>query len=320
MTGQILREVSIAIPTYGRDQVLVDTVGHLLRQEPPAAEILIVDQTPKHDPPAQDQLARWHAAGAIKWLTLAPPSIPKAMNLALQQARFRIVLFLDDDILPAPDLVLAHEAVYQEARDIWAVAGMVLQPGESPLAQPVTCAQDGMSACLQFPFFSTQRQWVRNVMAGNLSVLRDRALEVGGFDENFVGVAYRFETEFCRRLWQQGGRVLFEPAACIRHLRAARGGTRQYGCHLTSASPAHGVGDYYFALRQGASMEALCYMAKRPIREVCTRFHLRHPWWIPVKLFGEIRAMWLALCLHRYGPAYTVTPPALTSKLSVSEF
>src|SRR5437868_3122650 len=81
----------------------------------------------------------------------------------------------------------------------------------------------GLGACLDFPFNSAIPAQVANVMAGNLSVRREMALAVGGFDENFVGVAYRFETEFCRRLLRAGGRVLFQPAASIHHLRTPTG-------------------------------------------------------------------------------------------------
>jgi len=140
-------------------------------------------------------------------------------------------------------------------------------------------------------------------MAGNLSVKRDRALAVGGFDANFTPpVAYRFETEFARRLVAAGGRIRFEPRASIRHLRAARGGTRSQGGHLTSSSPVHGVGDYYYALRCGRGWERFWYVLRRPLREVRTRFHLLHPWYIPVKLVGEVRALALAVRLHRGGP------------------
>jgi len=153
---------------------------------------------------------------------------------------------------------------------------------------------------LDFQFNWTEPAWVENVMAGNLSVIRDKALGIGGFDENFIPpVSYRFETEFAKRIIAAGGRIRFEPAASIRHLRAAHGGTRSLGSHLTSASPLHGVGDYYYALRCGKGLERVCYMLRRPFREVCTKFHLRHPWWIPLKFIGELRALVLALRLHR---------------------
>lgn len=160
-----------------------------------------------------------------------------------------------------------------------------------------------LRADLDFRFSGGNPDWVTNVMAGNLSVKRERALDVGAFDGNFIPpVAYRFETEFAKRLVAAGGRIRFEPAASIRHLRAARGGTRSHGSHLSSASPVHGVGDYYYALRCGRGWERLRYMARRPFREVRTRFHLRHPWYIPVKLVGELRALLLALRLYRQGP------------------
>ena len=127
----------------------------------------------------------------------------------------------------------------------------------------------------------------------------------GGFDENFLPpVAYRFDNDFCKRLIRAGGKIFFEPKARIYHLRADRGGTRTLENHLKSASPLHGVGDYYFALRQEISFATLFYILKRPFREICSRFHLKSPWWIPVKFIGEVRALLLAVSLYRSGPTY----------------
>jgi len=130
-------------------------------------------------------------------------------------------------------------------------------------------------------------------------VRRGVALEIGGFDERFVGAAYRFETEFCRRLLRAGLTTRFDPRPSIDHLRAGTGGTRLRGSHLTSASPVHSVGDYYFAHVEGAGLARWRYIARRMGREVTTRFHARRPWWIPVKLLGEVRGLLLARKLHR---------------------
>ena len=139
-------------------------------------------------------------------------------------------------------------------------------------------------------------------MAGNLSVKKEAALRAGGFDENFIPpVSFRFETEFARRLIAAGGKIRFEPSASIRHLRAGQGGTRTQGSHLSSASPVHGVGDYYYALRCGRGLERIGYMLFRPFREVRTRFHGSHPWFIPVKWIGELRAFMLACQLNARG-------------------
>jgi GT2 family glycosyltransferase len=141
-------------------------------------------------------------------------------------------------------------------------------------------------------------------MSGNLSVRREAALKIGGFDENFsLTVAFRYETDFARRIWEQGGKIWFEPAASLRHLRASRGGTRTAAQdHLRSHRPDHSIGDYYFALRHGNRRESAAYIAKRFVRSVTTRFHLRHPWWIPPRLVGEFRGFLGARRLARQKP------------------
>jgi GT2 family glycosyltransferase len=298
----ISENISVVIPTYQRNQVLLDTISYLLDLNQRPAETIVVDQTQKHERKTEQQLSLLDKNGIIRWIKLQRPSIPHAMNVGLFEASCPIVFFVDDDIIPTTGLIGAHSTVYQKSEEIWAVVGQVLQPGEESVSDSFSYKQKGLYAHLDFRFCSTSRKWIKSVIACNLSVRRDKALEIGGFDENFIGVAYRFETEFCRRVWQHGGKVLFEPSASIRHLRADRGGTRQFGNHLCSPSPMHGIGDYYFALRHGVNPETFQYILRRPFREIFTKFHLMNPWCIPVKLFGEIRALLLAIKLHKKGP------------------
>lgn len=295
--------LSIVIPTYRREQVLIDTVAALLRQVSGDDEILLMDQTAKHAPGAETQLAAWERGGTVRRHRLPVPGTPGALNRGLLLARHDLVLFLDDDIVPGESLLASHAAAHRAHPETWCVAGQVLQPGESPADVAFQPSVSGLRAFEAFPFYSRQAMPVGNAMAGNLSVRRGRALSVGGFDESFLPpVSYRFETEFARRILGAGGTIWFEPSASIRHLRAAEGGTRTAGGHLRSASPVHGVGDYYYALRCGHGWDRIRYLARRPFREVLTGFHLRHPWFIPVKLTGEIRAFRLALQLARRGP------------------
>jgi GT2 family glycosyltransferase len=300
--------VTVAIPTYERGEWLLRTLQALLAQAE-GAELLAIDQTPAHPREVADALAALERQRGVRILRRSPPSITAAMNTALVEARRPLVLFVDDDVLPAPDLIAAHARAHADDT-IWAVAGQVLQPGQEPRAAERPWRVEGLHAYLDFPFWSSARAEIANGMAGNLSVRVTRALQVGGFDANFLGVAYRFETEFCRRLVRAGGRIVFEPRATLRHVQAARGGTRSAGRHECSASPLHGVGDYYFALREGRGRERLAYLLRRPLREVATRFHLRHPWWLPVKLLGEARALALALRLHAQGPRRLAGPRA----------
>jgi glycosyltransferase involved in cell wall biosynthesis len=293
--------LSVAIPTYGRDAVLVDTIAAILRiggQTRGFKELIVVDQTAKHEAEADAQLATWDARREIRWLRLPQANLTRAMNLALCEAGGEIVLFLDDDIVPSERLLTVHLESFAREPGLTAVVGQILQPGEEPEAVPYQPTGDRLRRYMDFPFRSTEGCFIENAMAGNLSVRRDRAMAIGGFDESFgPPVASRFESEFAKRLVDRGGLIWFEPAASIRHLRAPFGGTRAFGSHLTSALPCFGVGDYYFALRVGRGWNRWWYILRKPFREVRTRFHLRHPWWIPVKLIGEVRALLQALRL-----------------------
>jgi GT2 family glycosyltransferase len=284
--------ISVVIPTYRRERVLIETLEHLLRQLGPADKPLVVDQTEHHDAATGDRLEQLQAERAIRWIEQRPPSITAAMNRGLLEAKCGVVLFVDDDIVPEPWLLSVHRDAHA-THSKTVVAGRVIQPWE--VGPDRSNPTDSIWAVVE-------PAWTDEFMGGNFSVRRDHALELGGFDENFVQVAYRYEAEFANRFRAAGGRIRFEPLACLRHLRAALGGTRSYGEHLTTVKPAHAVGAYYFALRTQSRGRWLRDCLTRPLRAIATRHHLRAPWWIPVTLAAELRGMWWAIRLHRAGP------------------
>ncbi|MFC1605460.1 glycosyltransferase family 2 protein [Pseudomonadota bacterium] len=295
-------QLSIVIPTYRREQVLLNTLSALLNMKEQGDELIVVDQTEAHEKRTKKQLVEWERQGLVKVLVLRTPSITASMNFGMLSADADLVLFLDDDLVPHAGLVDGHRRAHQSDSSLWATVGQVIQPWQ--VAEPISPPRrrKGLETDFDFPFHSTIDADVENVMAGNLCVNRERALRIGGFDERFIGAAYRFETDFARRVINVGGKIRFIGSAGVDHLRAESGGTRSSGNHMTSASPEHGFGDYYYAFRHGRPGEAWVYSLKRVFREVRTRFHLTHPWWIPVKLVGEIRAILMARRIIRQGP------------------
>ena len=187
--------LSVAIPTYGRDAVLVDSIEDLLGLDRPPWELLIVDQTPRHDVATEESLSTWHASGKIRWIRLAEPSITGAMNRALLEARGDRVLFLDDDIRPDAQLLQAHQQAGESNPEAM-VAGRVLQPWHQGQEDP-----EGSP----FLFNSLQPRQLQAFMGGNVAIPLARALALGGFDANFVKVAYHFEAEFAHRWCEDGG-------------------------------------------------------------------------------------------------------------------
>ncbi|MCT4368472.1 MAG: glycosyltransferase [Synechococcaceae cyanobacterium MAG-AL2] len=307
--------LSIVIPTYNREQVLMDTVYALLplikalpRLGSATAELLLIDQTPHHEQATEMQLSELVANGQLRWLRLPKPHLTSAMNCGLIEGHGEIILYLDDDIIPSTTLLSSHLETHACQPEAWAVVGQVLQPGESPEYHRHRPTGSVLWRDLDFAFNGTEPVWIENVIACNLSVKRKEATELGGFDEQFPPpVAARFESEFAKRLVASGGLIRFAPEASIHHLASPSGGTRSRGSHLTSASPRYGVGDCYYAMRCGRGWDRFWYLFRKPFREVRTRFHLRHPWWIPVKFIGELRALVQALLLMK-------APPKLISR------
>ena len=119
--------LTIAIPTYRREQVLLETIHHLLSLNGPIIEILVLDQSASHIPQVQSELSRLHALGQIRLFKLNGPSIPKAMNCGLVEATHDLVLFVDDDIIPGGRSHPAHLRAHGRGKGR-IVAGRIIQP------------------------------------------------------------------------------------------------------------------------------------------------------------------------------------------------
>ena len=127
MNGKSSAGLTIAIPTYRRERVLVKTIHHLLSLSDSNVEILILDQSPFHTPDVQNELSKLHGIGKIHLTELNEPSIPKAMNCGLIEASHDLVVFVDDDIIPEANLIRAHLRAHAMGSGL-IVAGRIIQP------------------------------------------------------------------------------------------------------------------------------------------------------------------------------------------------
>jgi len=300
-----MKTIDIVIPSFQRGEVLLDTINALHKQQDDFETLIVVDQT---DYSANDtvlkSLETLAGNGIIDFIREQKPSIPNAMNIGLLAARSDLVLFLDDDIRPSEALVSQHKK--GNSGGVIAVVGQILQPGEAPVTVTEYPNNQGFDADLVFPFYSDKEKIIQNCMAGNLSVDRQAAIDCGGFDTNFIAVAYRFETEFCRRLIKYSGKNFkFSPTASIDHLKIVTGGTRNKARNfLTSMLPDHSVGEYYFLMRESKGLAKWYYILRRYFGSLKARYYVLNPWWIPIRLIAEARGFCQALGLNKKGPQY----------------
>ncbi len=280
--------ISIIIPTFRREQVLVDTLDLLAPLLHPGDEVLVVDQTPCHEPQTEEALCQLASAGIIRWYRLAKPSQPAAMNAGAWLARGAILLFLDDDVVPLPRLLEAHREALAPGSGTVATCGQVIQPWQDGPIERVADFTYDFNPAYNRPCD------ILGLIGCNHAIRRETYFAIGGQDENFFGATYRNDAEISYRIYRRTGtKVRFVPEAGLRHL-AAGGGTRAYGTKDTWGQISSAIGDYYFALRCLPLLGCLKHHLTRFVRAPLNRNTVRHPWLIPMLFVREVVAWWRA--------------------------
>jgi glycosyltransferase involved in cell wall biosynthesis len=97
--------LSVVIPTFNRRSVLERSLSALLDQDLPADdfEIIVVDDGSTDD--TRELLRGWKAHCAFSALQSPHRGASSARNLGVQAASGDLILFMDDDLIGAQDLL-----------------------------------------------------------------------------------------------------------------------------------------------------------------------------------------------------------------------
>ncbi|MGL5808027.1 MAG: hormogonium polysaccharide biosynthesis glycosyltransferase HpsN [Xenococcaceae cyanobacterium] len=235
-----LPSISVIIPTYGREEPLRDSIEDILQQDYPNFEILVVDQTQKHQPEIEAYLEQLKTAAKIRWLRLNWASLPGARNYGVRHANGEIVLFIDDDIKLPAGYLKTHAQNYQNNPQIGAVAGRVFDrmkladsqsqhSGDSYQIEylPPEAMDPGIAWYHIDLVHTVKPQQVISARGCNMSFRKEIFSKHGiWFDERFRGNAVREESDFCLRLRRTGYQIWYDPEAYLIHLGEETG-----GCH-----------------------------------------------------------------------------------------
>lgn len=226
--------ISVVIPTYGREEPLRETLIDVLKQDYPNYEVLVVDQTPVHEPDVQQFLEELARVRKIQWFKLDWASLPGARNYAVRRSKGDILVFIDDDVQLEPGYLAAHAKNYQRS-EIGAVAGRVFDrmkladfaPGLEIQDLPPEAHDPGIAWYHLNLVHTVKPQRVLSARGCNMSYRREIFEKYGiWFDERFRGSAVREESDFCLRLRKTGLMIWYDPEASLVHLGEETG-----GCH-----------------------------------------------------------------------------------------
>jgi GT2 family glycosyltransferase len=235
-----LPSISVIIPTYGREELLKDSIEDIFQQDYPHFDVIVVDQTPTHEPEIETYLKDLAAAGKIKWFRVTWASLPGARNYAVRRSTGDILLFIDDDVKLPAGYLEAHAQNYQDRPEIGAVAGRVFdrmklsdsqsQKGKSDYTidyLPPEALDPSIAWYHIDLVHTTQPQRVISARGCNMSFRREIFTNYNiWFDERFRGSAVREESDFCLRIRKTGYQIWYAPEANLVHLGEETG-----GCH-----------------------------------------------------------------------------------------
>jgi len=227
--------ISVIIPTYGREQVLCDTLADVLKQDYANFEVLVIDQTQTHRSDTQACLERLVVEHKIRWFRLDWASLPGARNYGVRHAEGDIILFIDDDVQMPEGCLSAHARTFQDHSEVGVVAGRVFdrmklsdfEPGLEIEYLPPQAMNPGIAWYYINLVHTIKPQRVLTARGCNMSFRREIFEKHGlWFDERFRGSAVREESDFCLRIRKTGYIIWYAPDAYLIHL-----GEESGGCH-----------------------------------------------------------------------------------------
>ncbi|MGK5677324.1 glycosyltransferase family 2 protein [Micromonospora sp. URMC 106] len=180
--------ISIVVPTLGRPSlaVLLDALAEQVG-ELPDPEILLVDD--RRD--STGELAVPGALTAYAKVLNGPGAGPAAArNLGWRAARFPWIVFLDDDVVPAPDWARRLLTDLRVGDLVGGVQGRVHVP--LPTHRRPTDWERGTAGL-------AEGEWI----TADMAYRRDALADAGGFDERFPR-AYREDAELAHRVRRAG--------------------------------------------------------------------------------------------------------------------
>ncbi len=258
---------SVIIPTYRRERILVETIESVLAQDPPALEVIVVDQTPKHEPETSAALEALVRADKIRWLREKIANVCRARNIGAALARGEILVFLDDDILCPPGLLARHVETLAAAPDeVWAVSGRcVLAPEELDreiphLFPPETAADRWGDISWRASVALDDAPYA---LGANSSYRRARFIEANGLNERMGRHPFGEEVDLGLRIRKAGGRIVFAPRAAVVHRAMESGGSRAAAGRWFSFARYRERSWYYLIFRRVPFGSALRHFARR---------------------------------------------------------
>lgn len=187
--------IAVAIATAGRRDVLTETVRVMMGQERRPDDFLICPAKPAD----ADEAALRQIVPGLKMIA-GPVGLPHQRNALMAATDADIVMFFDDDFLPAPDFLAETVRLFVENPDMVMVTGKVLADGAPGAGLGMREGLDRLAAAGPNRAADTLEP-VYNGYGCNMAVRLEPVRRHGlAFDEKLPLYAWLEDVDFSRQL------------------------------------------------------------------------------------------------------------------------
>ncbi len=208
-------QLSVIVPTFTRPEILRLTLEALCNQSDleTLAEVVVVNDGP--DEKTASIVRSFSSRLPIHYLEQPKRSVSSARNLGISFSRSPVLLFLDDDVVPGPDLIGEHAKFHNErTQDDVVLLGYVTWHRDLP-ATPFMRWYGEYGALFGFSLLDdNQEVSARYFYSCNVSLKRNLLISHGGFNENLTVLE---DNELGFRLARGGMRLFFMKSAIGYH-------------------------------------------------------------------------------------------------------
>lgn len=206
--------LSIVLPTYNRLARLKQVIAALEKQTVPPAlfEVIVVSDGSTDN--TNDFLIAYSGPLDLKPLLKENGGVATARNAGFRAAVGDLILFIDDDVIPTPNLLEKHLAQHQKHDTAVVVVGPMLTPPDFDMAPWVLWEQAMLEKQYQAMADGLWEPTARQFYTGNTSLARRILVDADGFDASFRRAE---DVELAYRLSDQGFRFVFDPEAIGYH-------------------------------------------------------------------------------------------------------
>jgi glycosyltransferase involved in cell wall biosynthesis len=203
---------SVIIPTYNRPKELKACLQSLTCLNYPCDrfEVIVVDDG--SETPVEDVVAPFRNSLDVTPLTQRNAGPAAARNTGASRAIGKLLVFTDDDCLPARDWLRALATRFATAPDR-AVGGRTL----NALPKNSYSSASQVLVDIVYDYFNSDLNHARFFATNNLALPADHFAALGGFDADLTTSEDR---EFCDRWLKHGYAMTYAPEVLVYHSHA----------------------------------------------------------------------------------------------------